>query len=297
MIPFAGELSSLLVAILWTGTSISFSEASFRVGSVHVNITRMLFAWTYLVVTILVMGFSISLSASQIFYLAISGFIGLVFGDTFLFKAYQHVGARIGMLIMSLAPPISALFAFLFLNENLSLIGLLGILITVGGIAIVVLQREEKPTSKYKISKIGIFYAFLGAVGQGVGLIFAKLAFNQGDINGFVATYYRISVAILLFYPIYAYSTKQFNPFKAYYKNKKALTFTFIGSIIGPYLGITFSMIAISYTKVGIASTIMAAVPILMLPFSKYYYKEKLSWKSIMGAVLAVGGIAILFLD
>jgi drug/metabolite transporter (DMT)-like permease len=297
MIPFAGELSSLLVAILWTGTSISFSEASFRVGSVHVNITRMLFAWAYLSITIFVMGFSISLSSSQIFYLAISGFIGLVFGDTFLFKAYQHIGARLGMLIMSLAPAISAFFAFMFLNENLSLIGLLGIIVTIAGIAVVVLQQEEKPTSKYKISKIGIFYAFLGAVGQGVGLIFAKLAFNQGDINGFVATYYRITIAILIFYPIYALSTKQVNPFRAYHGNKKALTYTFVGSIIGPYLGITFSMIAISFTKVGIASTIMASVPILMLPFSKYYYKEKLSWKSIVGAVLAVGGIALLFLD
>jgi drug/metabolite transporter (DMT)-like permease len=230
-------------------------------------------------------------------YLAISGFIGLVFGDTFLFKAYQHVGARIGMLIMSLAPPISAFFAFLFLGENLSFMGLLGIAVTIAGIATVVLQREERPTSKYKISKIGIFYAFLGAVGQGVGLIFAKLAFNLGDINGFVATFYRISVAILIFYPIYVFSTKQVNPFDAYTNNKKALGFTFLGSIIGPYLGITFSMIAISYTKVGIASTIMASVPILMLPFAKYYYKEKLSWKSIFGAVLAVGGIALLFLD
>ena len=297
MIPFAGEMASLLVAVLWTGTSISFSEASYRVGSVHVNVTRMLFAWIYLFITIMVMGFSVSLSSSQIFYLAISGFIGLVFGDTFLFMAYQHIGARLGMLIMSLAPPISAFFAFLFLNENLSLTGLLGIAVTIGGIAVVVLQREEKPTSKYKISKIGIFYAFLGAVGQGVGLIFAKLAFNLGDINGFVATFYRISVAILIFYPIYFYSTKNANPFNAYKGDKKALTFTFIGSIIGPYLGITFSMIAISYTKVGIASTIMASVPILMLPFSKYYYKEKLSWKSIIGAVLAVGGIAMLFLD
>lgn len=297
MIPFAGELSSLLVAILWTGTSISFSEAAIKAGSVHVNITRMLFAWCYLSITIIVAGISISLAPLQILFLAISGFIGLVFGDTFLFKAYQHIGARLGMLVMSLAPVISAFFAFIFLNENISLIGLLGIAVTVGGIAIVVLQREEKPTSKYKISRIGIFYAFLGAVGQGVGLIFAKLAFNVGDINGFVATFYRISVAIIIFYPIYFYSTKMHNPFKAFNNQKKALTFTFIGSIIGPYLGITFSMIAISYTKVGIASTIMASVPILMLPFAKYYYKEKLSWKSILGAVLAVGGIAMLFLD
>ncbi len=294
---FAGELASLLVAVLWTGTSISFSEASIRVGSVHVNITRMLFAWSYLFLTLIIAGISISLSASQIMYLAISGFIGLVFGDTFLFMAYQHIGARLGMLIMSLAPAISALFAYIFLDEKLSLISLTGIAITIAGIAVVVLQREEKPTSKYKISRIGIFYAFLGAVGQGVGLIFAKMAFNIGDINGFVATFYRISVAICIFYPIYVYSTRMPNPFKGFKGNKKALTFTFIGSIIGPYLGITFSMIAISYTKVGIASTIMASVPILMLPFAKYYYKERLSWKSIFGAVLAVGGIALLFIE
>lgn len=296
MIPFAGELASLLVAVLWTGCSISFSEAAIRVGSVYLNITRMLFACTFLSVTILAMGFSFSLSSAQIFYLALSGFIGLVFGDTFLFKAYQHIGPRIGMLVMSLAPPISALFAFIFLNETLSLLGITGIAVTIFGIALVILQREERPTSKYKISKIGILYAFFGAVGQGVGLVIAKMAFNLGEINGFVATFYRVSIAILIFYPIYVYSTKTPNPFKVYYKDKTALTYTIVGSILGPFLGITFSMIAISYTKVGIASTIMASVPILMLPVSKYFFKERLSWKSVIGAILAVGGIALLFL-
>lgn len=296
MIPFAGELASLLVAVLWTGCSIAFSEAAIRVGSVYLNITRMLFACTFLSITILLMGFSVSLSASQIFYLALSGFIGLVFGDTFLFKAYQHIGPRLGMLIMSLAPPISALFAFIFLKETLSMLGIIGIAVTIFGIGLVVLQREERPTSKYKISKIGIFYAFLGAIGQGVGLVFAKFAFNEGEINGFVATFFRVSIAILIFYPIYVYSTKCPNPLKVYYKDKTALIYTIVGSILGPFLGITFSMIAISYTKVGIASTIMASVPILMLPVSKYFFKEKLSWKSVAGAVLAVGGIALLFL-
>ena len=294
---YTGELASLLVAVLWTGTSVSFSEAAIRVGSVHVNIVRMLFAWTYLTLTILVMGFPVSLSSTQILYLAISGLIGLVFGDTFLFKAYQHIGARLSMLIMSLAPPISAFFAYFLLNERLSFIGIFGIIVTLFGISIVILQREERPTSKYKISKIGILYAFFGAIGQGVGLIFAKLAMNIGEINGFVATFYRISTAILVFYPIYVLATKLPNPFKGFQGNKKALTFTIAGSIIGPYLGITFSMIAIANTKVGIASTIMASIPVLMLPVAKYYYKEKLSWKSIIGAVLAVAGIAILFWD
>jgi drug/metabolite transporter (DMT)-like permease len=68
------------------------------------------------------------------------------------------------------------------------------------------------------------------------------------------------------------------------------------GAIFGPYLGITFSLIAIMYTKVGIAATLIATVPILMLPLVRIIYKERLSWHAIVGACVAVGGVAILFL-
>jgi drug/metabolite transporter (DMT)-like permease len=61
-------------------------------------------------------------------------------------------------------------------------------------------------------------------------------------------------------------------------------------------LGISFSLIAIEHTKVGIAATIMAMVPILMLPLVRVFLKEKLSWRAIVGAFVAVGGVAMLFL-
>ncbi len=291
-----GELAALITAILWSMTSIAFSEASNRVGPMYVNVTRMFFAVIYLSATILIIGAPINLSSSQIIYLIISGFIGLIFGDTFLFKAYRSIGARLSMLVMSSAPAIAALLAFFFLGENLSLIGISGILITIGGIALVVLQREEKPTSHYKVDYTGVFYAFLGAVGQAVGLIFAKFAFNQGEINGFVATFVRVFSALIMIYPLAHFTKRYVAPIKVFRENKKGLVFTIIGSFIGPFLGITFSLISISHTKVGIASTIMATVPILMLPIVRFYYKEKLSWMSILGAFIAVGGIGMLFL-
>ena len=294
--PFAGELSALLTALLWSGTSIAFTEASIRVGSVTVNMTRLILALVYLLITILLMGGTPHLSGTQVLNLSISGLIGLVFGDTYLFKAYQHIGARISMLMMSLAPPISAVLAYFVLGETVSLLGILGILITITGIALVVLTRKENPTSDYKISKVGIFYAFLGAVGQAAGLIFAKLAFNEGEIDGFTATFIRIFASALVMYPVLLLANVYRPPIKTYLKNKKAFVFTVVGSIIGPYLGITFSLIAIKYTKIGIAATLMATVPIIMLPLVRYYYKEKLSASSVIGAVLAVAGIAILFL-
>ena len=295
--PLLGEIAALMTAFLWSGTSIVFTEASIRVGPIYVNVTRMFMALLYLSVTLLIMGIKIDLSYNQVWNLVISGFAGLIIGDTFLFKAFRSIGARISMLVMALVPPISAFLAFFFLGERLSFLGIVGIAITVFGIALVVLKREEKPTSNYKIEYTGIFYAFIGAVGQAVGLIFAKNAFNEGEISGFLATFVRIASAVVVIYPLALFTNKYKNPIRVYMNDKGAFLFTAIGSIIGPYLGITFSMIAISHTKVGIASTLMSTVPIIMLPMVRYYYKEKLSWISITGAVIAVSGIAILFLN
>ena len=293
---YLGELAALVTAFLWSGTSIAFTEASTRVGSVAVNITRLMLALVYLSATILLLKLDLEITFSQITFLGLSGLVGLVFGDGFLFKSFQHIGARLSMLIMSLAPPISAILAYFFLGEFISFLEILGILVTILGIAIVVLQKQENPYSKYKISRIGILYAFLGAVGQGIGLILAKFAFNQGEINGFVATFYRMIPAIIVLFPLTILIQKSVNPFKVYIKNSKAFLYTIVGSIIGPYLGITFSLIAIANTYVGIAATIMATVPVIMLPLVKYYYREKLSLLSILGAFIAVGGIGILFL-
>lgn len=291
-----GELAALITAFLWSMTSIAFSEASRKVGSVYVNVTRMIFAFTYLSVTLIISRVSFNLSFNQIVYLVISGFIGLVFGDTFLFNAYRLIGARLSMLVMSSSPAFAALLAFIFLGEKISLIGIFGIIITIVGISLVVLQREEIPTSKYKVDWNGIFFALLGSIGQAVGLIFAKFAFNEGEINGFVATFVRISAALILILPMTVFTNRYSHPIKIFNENKKGLFYTIIGSFIGPYLGITFSLISISHTRIGIASTIMATVPIIMLPMVYFFYKEKLSWISIMGAFLAVGGVALLFL-
>jgi len=294
--PFLGEIASLATAVLWSGSSIVFTEASLLIGSLLVNISRMIFAAIFLAITILIAGLSIDMSNTQYLYLAASGFIGLVFGDGFLFKAFQHIGARLSMLIMSLAPPIAALLAFIFLDELLSIWGIFGIVITIAGIATVILKREEVPTSHYSISRIGLLYAFFGAIGQGAGLIFAKLAFNEGELNSLSATFIRLMSAIVILYPLALFTGRLKEPIKKFLINKKALYLSLLGSIIGPYFGITLSLVAIAHTKVGIASTIMSTVPILMLPIVKFYYKERLSYTAILGAFLAVAGIAILFL-
>lgn len=294
--PYWGEIAALITAVLWAGTAIVFTEATIIVGSYVVNITRLLLATVYLVIVILLLNLDYQISWEQIYLLGLSGVVGLVFGDGFLFKSFQYIGARLSMLMMTLAPPIAALLAYLYLGEELSILGILGIVVTISGVSIVVLKRSEQPTTDYKKNNLGYLFAFLGAVGQAANLIFAKEAFQIGEINGFVATFYRMIPSIPFMFFLGFLTRRRTNKISILRYKKDALRYIIIGSIIGPFLGITFSLIAIANTYVGIASTLMATVPIVMLPIIIFYYKEKLSPISIIGAIIAVMGIAILFL-
>ncbi len=289
-----GELSALLTSLLWSGSSIAFASASERIGSLQLNLNRMALASVFLIVTIFIMGFDFNLSQTQSLNLIISGLIGLVIGDSFLFKSYQLVGARISMLLMALSPGMSTILAYLFLEERITMLGIIGIFITIAGIILVVLERNSN--SKYNIKGIGLLYGTLAALGQSVGLIYAKLAFEEGHINGLTATFIRVFSSVIIFLPVLVMLKKFKNPFRLYASDKPALRATIMGTILGPFLGITFSLIAVENTKVGIAATLMSTTPILMLPMVKYISKEKLTWRAITGAVIAVIGVALIFL-
>lgn len=293
---FLGEFAALFTACLWSGSALVFAAATRRAGSFQVNVTRLILATLYLVLLILLMRLDINLSPAQVLNLVLSGIVGLALGDTFLFKAFQEIGARLSMLIMSLAPAIAAMLAYVLLDEDLSALGVLGIAITVAGVSIVILGRNDDGSRSTSLTTSGLVYAALAAVGQGAGLVFAKMAFRDGDVNGFVATAVRIVASLVLLLPVAAMTRRFRNPGRMFLEDRKAFWLTALGSVLGPFLGISFSLIAIQYTKVGIAATIMAIVPILMLPLVRIVYREKLTWRAILGAFVAVGGVAVLFL-
>ena len=273
--PYLGEITALLTACCWSFSSYIFTTAANRIGSVQINIDRMILAVIILFLTIFLAGISIDLSKNQIINLAISGIIGLVIGDTFLFKAFTLIGTKLSMLLMSLTPAMSAILAYFFLGEEIVFLGIIGMIVTLFGIVLVVFDRKEKGTSSHSKHGLGIFYGILGALGQALGLIFAKLAFEESNINGFLATFIRLFAAAILILPISIFFKKYKNPIKLYSEDGKALLLTFGGTLFGPFLGITLSLISIAHTKVGIASTLMATVPVIMLPIGKFMFKDQ----------------------
>lgn len=293
--PFIGELSALLAAGLWAGTSMIYAAVSEKIGSVQVNINRMLFSLGWFVLAFWLLHTPLAVSRTQLLYLVLSSLVGIIFGDTFLFKAFQEIGARISMLIMSISPAIGAVLAYIFLHEILSWWAIFGMIITMGGIALVVLERTPTVPSAYKLTKPGLLYAFLGALGQGGGIVLSKVAFAEGEIHGLLAAFIRIAVALLVMLPAAQLAGHYVNPWTALRAHRRLLVLLMIGSFLGTFLGITLSLVAVAYTHVGVASTLIAMSPVLMLPMVRMISNERLSWKAIIGAVIAVSGVALLF--
>jgi drug/metabolite transporter (DMT)-like permease len=293
-----GEIAGVLTAICWTASALSFSLATRRAGSLAVNITRLVFAMGMFMIWSKVMRghWTPSDATPEAWkWLSISGLVGFVAGDYCLFKSYSYQSARLSMLIMSLAPPVAALAGALILHEKLNLLNGLGMVFVLTGIAIVILKQPEPETNKSRLNypAKGLLLALGGAVGQGVGAVFSKL--GMGSYDPFASSQIRVITGILGFIFIITIA-KEWRSIGFSLRNKRAMTPLIIGSFFGPFLGVSLSLLAFQNTSVGIASTLIATVPLFILFPSVLIFHEKLNWKEVAGAFLAVAGMAIFFL-
>lgn len=299
-----GEFAALMTALFWTVTSMSFEAAGKRIGSLSVNLIRLFMALVIYSVYLHFtrgMAFSIDASLHAWIWLSLSGIIGFAVGDLLLFQAFVVVGARISMLIMSLVPPITALIGWMILGETLSLQSICGMAMTISGIVLVVMKRQApqlnstgKNRLKFSYPLAGILLAFGGAVGQAVGLVLSK--YGMRDYDAFAASQIRVFAGFVSFIVLF-FVMKRWNRVWKGVRNGKGMLFTSIGSVFGPFLGVSFSLLAVQNTSTGVAATIMSIVPVLIIPAAVLFFKEKVNLKEVLGALLAVGGVALLFLE
>jgi len=292
-----GEFAALLTAFFWTITSLAFESASNKIGSIAVNILRLFIAFAFLSVFNLIRrGFILPIDASSAnwIWLTLSGLVGFVFGDLFLFKSYTMIGSRFSMLIMTLVPPITAFFGFLILGEKLTMFHYLGMTLTFAGIAMAIFSRPAKGEKlSLKLSPLGILYAIGGAIGQALGLVLSK--FGMKDYDPFAATQIRIIAGISGYVLLVTVLSRWANVFNAT-RNKSGMVLTSVGAFFGPFLGVSFSLVAIKYTEAGIASTIMALVPVFIILPAVVLFKQKVTVPEILGAIVSVAGVALFFL-
>ena len=105
---------ALLTALLWALAALAFAGAGRRVGPLAVNLVRIPVALV-LLASLHVYRFGTPwpahLDATRAWWLGLSGVVGLAIGDLFYFHALTLLGARIGALLLSTWPVMSAAIA------------------------------------------------------------------------------------------------------------------------------------------------------------------------------------------
>jgi drug/metabolite transporter (DMT)-like permease len=295
--PHAGELAALATAGCWTLTALCFEAASRRIGSLAVNLAGLMIAAIFLSIYCWVTrGLLLPVDATghNWFWLLVSGVVGICIGDFCLFRAFVLIGARRAMLIMSLSLPLTAVAGWLLTGEWLSVLDWTGMTLTVAGVSWVVMERGPRPEREsFRKSLLGSGLAFLAASGQAAGLVLSK--FGMGDYNPFAATQIRILAALAGFAFLFTLLQRWPGAFRAL-SDRRAMGLTTTGAFFGTFLGISLSLLAVQLTESGVAATIMSIVPILIIPPSVILFKEEITVRSVLGAFLAVAGVAFLFL-
>lgn len=305
---YKGEIISLVVAISWTATAMAAEMASRRITPLGVNVLRMLLSLVFLAIVMwTVCGSPIPQYADgeTWMWLSLSGFVGYVLGDYCLFNSYVLIGSRFGQLFMTLAPAAAAIFGYILLGEKMSALAVVGMLTTMFGIGISVLSKgggHHKLNLKLPLK--GVLFGIGAGLGQGIGLVLSKVGMTHYetliqssdalDVMPFASTFMRAVVGLLGF-SFVMISTGKTRAVANAARDRRGMFYVLIATILGPFIGVSLSLMATLYTSTGIAQTIMAMTPIFILLPSWYFFRQRVTFLEIVGAVISVIGVTLFF--
>jgi drug/metabolite transporter (DMT)-like permease len=303
---YIGELISIGVAFSWTATALLSEFGSKRLGNLTLNVLRMGLA---LLLSLLLFAVTTGsplpsgISAEACGWMLLSGLVGYVVGDFCLFQCYIIIGSHYGQLFMTLAPLAAALMAWIALGQHMSPMSIAAMLVTLTGIGLSVLGRGQHHRLSLKLPLNGVLYAVGAAVCQGVGLVLSKVGMDHYDTTQlptwlvpFSANFFRC-VAGIIGFTLLLYAREGFAPLRHALHDRKGMTIATATTIFGPFVGVGFSLMAVQYTSAGIASTLMALTPIIIILPSHWLFRQPITWRTVAGAVISVVGVSLFFLS
>ncbi|MEN6409823.1 MAG: DMT family transporter [Anaerolineaceae bacterium] len=293
-----GEVAALVTSFLWSITSILFTQAGRRTTSIVINRLRLLFAVVFTsIMHLILLGTLLPISAEPFrwLWLGLSGIVGLSLGDLLLFQAYIMIGPRISTLLMAISPVFTAVAGWFLFSEKLSLFQIGGIILALAGVIWVVLEKPAAENLQHQKDYVrGIALGLSAAVCQSIGMILAKEGLS-GDFPAISGVMIRMLIAAISLWGMALIQRQGISSLRVL-KDSQARYPIIVASVLGPFLGVWLSMIAIQLSPVGIASTLMALSPIFVLPLSSLVFKERLSVRGVWGTITAIAGIAVIFL-
>jgi len=301
---FGGEIAALSAAALWAAAAIFYGRARERIPARELNLIKGILAIALLSATLFITGETASaLNVRAAILLGISGMIGIGMGDTAYFEALKTLGVRRTLLIGILAPPLTAVIAWLFLGETLPWGAWFGITLTVAGVAWVISEHEgDNGNAEDKKGEVitkaalraGIGLGVAAALAQSVGAILSRIALTQTPVGALMSAILRLATGVLTMLVWLALDRRPLGNWRRPGHDGKLWGIVVIAIFMGTYLGVWLQQVAIQNTQVGTAQTLLATSQLFILPLAALR-GERISPRAVIGALIALGGVALLF--
>ena len=298
----AGELAALGTATSWTASSLAFESSARRIGSLSLNLVRVVMALGWLTLAAGVLrgrALPDDADATRWGYLLASGVVGLVLGDLCTFRAYLELGARRTMVVSTATPIFTAALAWLALGERVTPIEALAMLVIVLGVALAVGERTEGAIDGPRRTR-GTLLALGGALGQAGGLLLSKRGlaeplFAPGESYSSIAGTQIRMIAGVIGFVLVLTAVRWWPRVAVAVRDRAAMGWAAIGALFGPGLGVTLSLYAVTHAHAGVAAALMATTPVLVIPLVALR-GEYVGARGVVGALIAVGGAALIAL-
>lgn len=292
-----GHLLALLTAFCWAENSVIWGCLSNRTDSVATAHLRMWIALPAIILVAYLREGAVSISITNQLILLLSGSLGYFVTDLLMFHAYQTLGPQKSMAIMTLNPALTAIFSWLLFHQSLTVIQIVGLCLTLLGVVVLTFSVSKiARTGKRGELRTGVLCAVLGALFQSVSFLLSKQALDV--VPPFSANMVRTigGTASLFLYSLF--KGKLHHDLTSYrHVEGKYLFLLFLGSLLGPLLGMSAEMKAFTLAPLGTVTAITQASPVILLIQAKVFSSERITTTSIAATMISMLGIVLLFVS
>lgn len=293
---YVGELSALLAAFLWAASSVIYSLLGRKISPLKLNFLKGIIAIVFILVTLFFQGnFFNSLDIYSVFLLFTSGVVGIGLGDTAYFITLNNLGVRNTLLLETLAPPLSAFLAWIFIGETLDTIAWIGILLTLLGIIWVISERTPVSNNLYR--RKGVLWGIVAAASQSGGAVLSRIGLLNSEISALESSLIRLVAGTITAFILLFISRKKKLSLKSWkFPPIRTLLTIILAAFSGTYLGIWLQQTSLKLAPTGIAQTLLATSPIFAIIIA-VIIREKVTLRSFLGVLMAIIGIGLLFVN
>jgi len=286
-VPFAGEILSVIAAVLWAFALVLFRRSGERVHPIALNLFKDVLALILYVPTVYLAGETLfyHAPAGDYWLLILSGAIGLAIGDSLLFWSLNMLGAGAYALVSAMYSPIIILLSFTFLGERMTLLQILGVAMIVLSVFEATRRGDDETSRKHRL--VGALLGVLGVLTMGIAIVMIKPLLDTAPI--FWAVEIRLFGGVVALFVILAFHPRRKEIVSSIFVRSHAMV-TVTSSIVGGYLAMAAWLAGIKLTQASIAAALNQTYTVFTLIFAALILRERITLLRVVAILTALAG-------